>query len=75
MASLGTCHDPTHTNKDELIGRAFTKGSGIFTTTFIIFKAPTLAFPFALAFTPGLPGMYTYVNLQNATNLALELFV
>ena len=80
MAGSRTCcspwSNPPPTGKDELAGgapRAPTKGSGIPTPISAASRALTPA-P-APTFAPGLPGLYTDMDLQRATKLALKLFV
>ena len=68
------CFNPPPTGNDELAGGApgaLTNGSGIFTPTTATSCTPTPT----PAPVPGPTGMYTDVDLQRATKLALELFV
>lgn len=55
------------TGKDEFVERALIEGSHTSNFTFVVFYASTLAL--------SSPGLYTDIDLQRASRLALELFV
>lgn len=75
MTRLYTCCYLAFVGKDELAATACTEGSGTLSPTPTVCSNPT----FTPAQTPisalGLLNMFTDMNLQKATKLALELFV
>lgn len=75
MAGPYNCHNPTLVADDKLVGSVSTKGSNTCISSPAMFQAqiPTLAQ--ALAPTPGLQDMYTNIDLQRASKLALTFFV
>ena len=75
MAGLRTrCNSPP-AGKDELAGGVPFEGSGTPTPTPAASRAPTPAPAQYSAPAPGPPGVYTNVDLQKATRLALKSFV
>ena len=79
MAGPRTRRNPPLAGGDELARGAPTKSSGTPTPTPVISRPPTPALAISPtqvpALAPGPPSMYTDVDLQRATRLALELFV
>ena len=75
MACPRTRCNPPPAGKDELARRTLFEGSGIPTPTPAASRAPTPAHTQDPIPVPGLPDMYTNIDLQRATSLALELFV
>lgn len=75
MAGPRTWRNPSPVGKDKLARKTPSKGSGIPTSTPTVFCASISAPTQDPAPAPGLPGIYTHVDLQRATKLALKLFV
>ena len=82
MAGPRTCCNLLPTNENKLARNALgalTEDSSTPTPTLVASRAPTpVSVPAptsAQASIPGLPGLYTYADLQKAIKLALELFV
>lgn len=81
MTDLRIYRNSTPVKEDKFAKSIPTKDSNTFTSSLAIFWAQTLAFTqastpaWAFVFTPGLPSMYTDINLQKTTRLALKLFI
>ena len=75
MAGPRTRCNPLSAGKDKLATGAPSKGSGIPNPTLAAFCTPIPALTQDPAPAPGPPGIYTDVDLQKTTRLALELFV
>lgn len=81
IAGLYTHRNPVPVGKDELAKNVTTESSNTFILSLAIFWAQTstpawiLAHAQAPALASGLPDIYTNINLQKTTRLALKSFV
>lgn len=83
MAGLCTCYNSALVREDEFAGDVSNKGSNTYTFFLAQTSAPPqvsalaqdLASTQAIAPASSLPDMYTNINLQRTTKLALILFV